>query len=65
LQESAKVRHARHLEWLEQPKINLEEAKTFHNGEQNKLENIIKNIEPKIARAMETIHQNYDPSKPN
>jgi hypothetical protein len=32
LQESAKIGHANNLEWLEHPKIDLEEAETFHKG---------------------------------
>ncbi len=35
------------LEQLEMLKINMEEATTFHNVEQNELEDVIKNIEPK------------------
>jgi hypothetical protein len=45
LQESAKVGHTCNLKWLEQPKINIEEAMTFHSGEKNKLKDIIENIE--------------------
>ncbi len=48
LQESAKVRHViNSLKQLELLKIDMEEATTFHNGEQNKLEDVMKNIELK------------------
>jgi hypothetical protein len=53
LQESAKLGHANNLEWLDQPKIDLEEAKTFHVGEQNKLKDITESIELRIVRPME------------
>jgi hypothetical protein len=33
LQESVEIGHASNLEWLEQPKINIKEATTFHSGE--------------------------------
>ncbi len=33
--------------------MDLEEVETFHSGEQNKLEDIIENIEPKIVQPME------------
>lgn len=48
LQKNAEVRHTiNSLERLELLKINMEEAMTFHNGEQNELEYVIKNIEPR------------------
>ncbi len=34
---------------MEHPKIDLEKAAIFHNGEQNELEDILKNIEPKTV----------------
>ncbi len=42
--------HVGSLEKLELPKINIEEATTFHNGEQNKLEDITKNTKLEIGR---------------
>ncbi len=44
MQESVEVGYIGSSERLEQPKINLEEATTFHNGEQNELEDVTKNI---------------------
>jgi hypothetical protein len=44
LQESAEVGYVGSSMRLEQPKINLEEAATFHSGEQNELEDVTKNI---------------------
>jgi hypothetical protein len=38
------------LERLEQPKNDLEEVVTFHNGEQKQLEDIIENIEPETVQ---------------
>jgi precorrin-6B methylase 1 len=37
------------LEWLEQPKNDQEEFVTFHNGEQNELEDVIENTKSKIV----------------
>jgi hypothetical protein len=48
MQESAEVGHIGNLEQLEQPKIDPKEVVTFHSGEQNKLDKVIKNIQPKI-----------------
>jgi hypothetical protein len=31
LQKSVEIGHASNLEWLEQPKIDIEEAMTFHS----------------------------------
>jgi hypothetical protein len=45
LQKNAKIGHVNNLEQLEQPNIDLEEAETFHSGEQNKLEDITESIE--------------------
>ncbi len=45
MQESAEVGHIGNLEQLEQPKIDPKEVVTFHSGEQNKLEDVIENIE--------------------
>jgi hypothetical protein len=50
LQESVKVGHASNLEHLKQPKIGIEEAMTFHSGEQNELEDIIEYTKPKIVQ---------------
>jgi len=49
LQKNAKIGHVSKLEWL-QPKNDLEEVVTFQSGEQNKLENVTKNIELEIVR---------------
>ncbi len=49
LQKSVEIGHASNLKRLEQPKNNLEEVVTFQNGEQNKLEDITKNIKLKIV----------------
>jgi len=48
LQKNVEVGHIGNLERLKQPKINLK-AMTFHSGEQNELEDITKNIKPKIV----------------
>jgi hypothetical protein len=50
LQESAKVRHTSNPKQLEQPKIDLEEVMTFHNGEENELEDVTKNTKLKTIR---------------
>jgi hypothetical protein len=50
LQESVKVGHAGNSEHLEQPKIDIKKAMTFHNGEQNELEDTIQYTKPKIVR---------------
>ncbi len=52
-QKNVEVRHESNLEQLEQSKIDPKEAMTFHNGEQNKLEDTTKNIEPKTIRPIE------------
>ncbi len=44
------------LEWLEQPKNDLEEVVTFHSGDQNKYEDDIRNIESKLHNLSESIH---------
>jgi len=33
LQKNVEIGHASNLEWLEQPKIDIKEATTFHNAE--------------------------------
>jgi hypothetical protein len=38
------------LEWLEQPKNDLEEVVTFHSGDQNKYKDDIRNIESKTIQ---------------
>ncbi len=50
MQESVEVGHLNNSEWLEQPKNDLKESMTFHNGEQNELEDVTKNIKSKIVR---------------
>jgi hypothetical protein len=50
LQKHFEVGHESNLKQLEQSKIDPKEAMTFHNGEQNKLEDITKNIEPEIKQ---------------
>jgi hypothetical protein len=53
LQKTIKIRHVSNLKWLEHPKIDLEEVATFHSEEQDKLEDFIKNIEPKTIWSIE------------
>lgn len=53
MQASVKVGHISNLKQLKQRKIDSKEAKTFHIGEQNELENITKNIEPKTIQPTE------------
>jgi hypothetical protein len=48
LQKNVEVGHACKKEQLEQQKINVEEAVTFHCGEQNELEDVTENTKPKI-----------------
>ncbi len=45
MQKNVKVGHANNSEQLEKPKIDPKKVVTFHNGEQNELEDVIKNIE--------------------
>jgi hypothetical protein len=48
LHENVEIGCVNNQEWVEQPKIDLEEATTFHCGEWNKVEDVTKNIELKI-----------------
>jgi hypothetical protein len=50
LQKSVEVGHMSNLDWLKQPKNDPKEVVTFHNGEQNKLEDVIGNSESKIVQ---------------
>jgi hypothetical protein len=50
------IGHIGNLKWLKQPKIDIKEVATFHSGERNELEDIIKNIKPKIYDLPKTIH---------
>ncbi len=50
LQENAEVSHVNKLERLEQPKNNPKDVMTFHNGEQNELNDVIKNTKSKTVR---------------
>jgi hypothetical protein len=50
LQKNVEIRYACSLENLELPKIDMEEVVTFHNGEQNDLEGIIKSTKLKANR---------------
>jgi hypothetical protein len=49
LLESPKVGHTSNSKWLEQPKIDILEVVTFHNREQNELEDYTKNTKSKIS----------------
>lgn len=50
LHESAEVGHMSNLERLEQPKNDPKEIVTFHNGEENELENVTKTTKLKTIR---------------
>jgi hypothetical protein len=52
LQKNAKVGHISNLEWLQHPKINLK-AMTFHNEEQNELEDVTKNTKSETVWPIE------------
>jgi hypothetical protein len=64
LQKNVEIGHTSNLEQLKQPKINLK-AMTFDSGDQNELQDITKNIKPKLYNLSKIILQNCDTSIPN
>jgi hypothetical protein len=65
LQESVEVGHIGNMEQLEEPKIEPKEVATFHNGEQNELEDVIKILNWKLYHLLKIIHRNCDAIRPN